>query len=138
MRYSTHAEANSLYNTPPTLAIYLVRNVLGWLKDQGGLPAMAARNTKKAELLYSTVDRLSGFYAAPVEKASRSQMNIVFRLPSAKLDEQFVKEATAAGLVGLKGHRSAGGIRASTYNAVSVADVEALVSFMESFAKANG
>ena len=132
------AEANSLYNTPPTLAIYLVRNVLAWMKGEGGLPGMERRNAKKAELLYGALDRLSGFYTVPVEKASRSMMNIVFRLPTEKLDAQFAAEATQAGLVGLKGHRSSGGLRVSAYNAVSVADVEALVSFMTSFAKAHG
>jgi phosphoserine aminotransferase len=138
LRYSTHAEANSLYNTPPTLAIYLVRNVLAWLEDIGGMPAIEARNRKKADLLYGALDRLSGFYKAPVEKESRSVMNIVFRLESEALDERFVKEAAQAGMVGLKGHRSAGGIRVSAYNAVSVQDIETLVSFMESFAKSNG
>jgi len=138
LRYSTHAENNSLYNTPPTLAIYLVRNVLAWMEEQGGLPAMEQRNSKKAALLYGALERLKGFYTAPVEPASRSVMNIVFRLPSEKLEEQFVSEAKKAGMVGLKGHRSAGGIRVSAYNAVSVLDIETLVKFMEAFAKSNG
>ncbi len=138
LRYSTHAEANSLYNTPPTLAIYLVRNVLVWMQGEGGLPGMERRNAKKAELLYGALERMKGFFTAPVEPNSRSLMNIVFALPSEKLDAKFATEATNAGLVGLKGHRSSGGIRVSAYNAVSVADIEALVSFMESFAKANG
>lgn len=138
LRYQTHAKENSLYNTPPTLAIYLVRNVLEWIEGQGGLPGMEKRNRAKADALYGALDRLSGFYAAPVEKASRSVMNIVFRTPSEALDEKFVSEAAKAGMVGLKGHRSAGGIRVSAYNAVSEADVAALVSFMESFAKSNG
>jgi phosphoserine aminotransferase len=99
---------------------------------------MEARNKKKAELLYGAIDRLASFYRAPVEKGSRSVMNIVFRLPSEALEERFVKEAQKAGMVGLKGHRSAGGIRVSAYNAVSVEDIQTLVSFMESFAKANG
>jgi len=138
LRYATHAKENSLYNTPPTLAIYLVRNVLEWIEGQGGLPGMERRNRAKADLLYGALDRLAGFYAAPVEKASRSVMNIVFRCPSEALDEKFVSEAAKAGMVGLKGHRSAGGIRVSAYNAVSEADIGALVSFMESFAKSNG
>lgn len=138
LRYSTHAENNSLYNTPPTLAIYLVRNVLAWVEEQGGLPAMEQRNRKKAELLYGALDRLKGFYTAPVEPASRSVMNLVFRLPSEPLEERFVAEAKKAGMVGLKGHRSAGGIRVSAYNAVSVADLETLVKFMDAFAKSNG
>ncbi len=138
LRYQTHAENDSLYNTPPTLAIYLVRNVLQWIEAEGGLPGMERRNTKKAELLYGALDRLSGFYAAPVEKASRSVMNIVFRCPSEALDADFVAAAKKANMVGLKGHRSTGGIRVSAYNAVSVADLEALVSFMEQFAKSHG
>lgn len=137
-RYQVHAENDSLYNTPPTFAIYLVRNVLEWLEGEGGLPAMERRNRAKAAVLYGALDRLNGFYRAPVEVASRSVMNVVFRCPSEALDAKFVTEAKAAGMVGLKGHRSAGGLRASTYNAVSVQDVEALVSFMEAFAKANG
>ncbi len=138
LRYQTHAENDSLYNTPPTFSVYLVRNVLAWIEGQGGLAGMQARNTKKAELLYGCLDRLSGYYRAPVEKASRSQMNIVFRLPSEALEDKFVKEATAAGMVGLKGHRTAGGIRVSAYNAVSEGDIKTLVSFMEAFAAHNG
>jgi phosphoserine aminotransferase len=138
LRYSTHAENNSLYNTPPTFAIYLMRNVLLWLKSIGGLKEMEARNRKKAELLYGALDRMSGFYRAPVEKDSRSVMNIVFRLPSEALEEKFVAEAKQQRMVGLKGHRSAGGIRVSAYNAVSVGDIETLVSFMDAFARANG
>ncbi|MFO0596264.1 MAG: 3-phosphoserine/phosphohydroxythreonine transaminase [Myxococcaceae bacterium] len=137
-RYSTHAEADSLYNTPPTLAIYLVRNVLEWVEAQGGLPGMERRNRAKADLLYGALDRLSGFYVAPVEKASRSVMNIVFRTPSEALDAQFVAEAKKAQMIGLKGHRTTGGLRVSAYNAVSVKDIEVLVSFMEQFAKSHG
>jgi phosphoserine aminotransferase len=138
LRYQTHAKENSLYNTPPTLAIYLVRNVLEWVEGQGGLPAMERRNRAKADALYGALDRLAGFYRAPVERASRSVMNIVFRTPSEALDAQLVKDAAAAGMVGLKGHRLAGGIRVSAYNAVSEADVEVLVSFLEFFAKSHG
>jgi phosphoserine aminotransferase len=137
-RYSTHLENDSLYNTPPTLAIYLVRNVLEWIEAQGGLLALEKRNTAKAEHLYSALDAMNGFYTAPVERMSRSVMNIVFRTPSEALDEKFVSEAKKAGMVGLKGHRTAGGLRASTYNAVSLDDVKSLVSFMESFSKTNG
>lgn len=137
-RYQTHADNDSLYNTPPTLSIYLVRNVLEWMEGQGGLPGMERRNTKKAELLYGAIDRLSGFFTAPVEKSSRSVMNIVFRCPSEALDATFVAEAKKANMVGLKGHRTAGGIRVSAYNAVSVQDIEVLVSFMEQFAKSHG
>ncbi len=137
-RYQTHAEADSLYNTPPTLAIYLVRNVLEWMEGQGGLPGMEKRNRAKAELLYGALDRLNGFYVAPVEKASRSVMNIVFRTPSEALDATFVAESKKANMIGLKGHRTAGGIRVSAYNAVSVQDIEVLVSFMEQFEKSHG
>lgn len=138
LRYTTFAENNSLYNTPPTFAIYLMRNVLAWIDEQGGLTGMERRNTEKAEIVYSALDRMSGFYRAPVEKAARSTMNIVFRLPSEELDDRFVAEAKKERMVGLKGHRSAGGIRVSAYNAVSPQDIRTLVSFMESFAKANG
>jgi phosphoserine aminotransferase len=137
-RYTTFAENNSLYNTPPTFAIYLMRNVLAWIEQQGGLVAMERRNNEKAEILYGALDRMSGFYRAPVEKAARSTMNIVFRLPTEELDDRFVAEAKKQRMVGLKGHRSAGGIRVSAYNAVSAENIRTLVSFMESFAKANG
>lgn len=138
LRYSTHAENNSLYNTPPTFAIYLVRNVLSWVKEVGGLAQLEAWNKEKAALLYGALDKMSAFYRAPVEKESRSVMNIVFRLPTEALEDAFVAEATRAGMVGLKGHRSVGGIRVSAYNAVSVKDIATLVSFMEQFAKKNG
>jgi phosphoserine aminotransferase len=137
-RYRTHADNDSLYNTPPTLAIYLVRNVLEWIEAVGGLAALEARNRRKAELLYGALDRLAGFYRAPVEKSSRSVMNIVFRCPSEDLDARFVAGAKQAGMVGLKGHRVAGGIRVSAYNAVSVEDIQVLVSFLETFAKSHG
>ncbi|RPH70945.1 MAG: 3-phosphoserine/phosphohydroxythreonine transaminase [Myxococcaceae bacterium] len=138
LRYTTHAENNSLYNTPPTFAVYLMRNVLAWIEAQGGLVAMERRNNEKAEILYGALDRMSGFYRAPVEKAARSTMNIVFRLPTEELDDRFVAEAKKQRMVGLKGHRSAGGVRVSAYNAVSPENIRTLVSFMESFAKANG
>jgi phosphoserine aminotransferase len=137
-RYQTLVENDSLYNTPPTFAIYLVRNVLRWIETEGGLPAMERRNRAKAARLYSTIDALAGFYRAPVELSSRSTMNVVFRLPTAELDEQFVAEAKKAGMVGLKGHRLTGGIRVSTYNAVSERDVETLTGFMRQFAQTNG
>ncbi|NVJ24480.1 MULTISPECIES: 3-phosphoserine/phosphohydroxythreonine transaminase [Myxococcus] len=137
-RYSIHAENNSLYNTPPTLAIYLVRNVLAWMKSVGGLAQIEAWNRQKAELLYGALDRLSGFYRAPVERESRSVMNIVFHLPTPELDAAFVADAKQQGMVGLKGHRTAGGIRVSTYNAVTVENVRTLVTFMEHFVKTRG
>ncbi len=136
-KYSTFAANNSLYNTPPTFAIYLVRNVLAWIKSVGGVARLEEWNQEKARLLYAALDGRADYYRAPVEKASRSTMNVVFRLPTEALEEQFVKEATKAGLVGLKGHRSVGGIRASIYNAVTVDDVKKLVGFMDEFAKKN-
>jgi phosphoserine aminotransferase len=137
-RYKTHADNRSLYNTPPTFSIYLVRNVLAWAKDQGGLGAIEKTNREKGRVLYGIIDQLPDFYRAPVEKASRSLMNVVFRLPTEALEEQFVSEAKKNKMVGLKGHRSVGGIRVSTYNAVSLEAVQALTTFMQEFAKANG
>jgi phosphoserine aminotransferase len=138
LRYSVHAEAKSLYHTPPTFAVYLFGRVLQWMKANGGAAGMEERNKAKAELLYGTLDRLSGFYKAPVEKAARSWMNVVYRTPTPEQDELFCAEAEKAGMTGLKGHRSAGGVRASLYNAVSLDDVKALVSFMDDFAKRKG
>jgi phosphoserine aminotransferase len=134
-RYKTHADNRSLYNTPPTFSVYLMRNVLAWLKDQGGLAAMEKLNREKGRVLYGAIDAAPDFYRAPVEKKSRSLMNVVFRLPTEALEEQFVSEAKKAKMVGLKGHRSVGGIRVSTYNAVSLDAVQALVAFMGDFMK---
>jgi phosphoserine aminotransferase len=137
-RYATHEKNDSLYNTPPTFAIYMVRNVLSWIDGVGGLPAIEARNREKAAVLYAALDRHEGFYRCPVERASRSTMNVVWRLASEALEDRFVAEAKAQGMVGLKGHRSVGGLRASIYNAVDVATVSALASFADEFAKKNG
>ena len=134
-RYATHAANNSLYNTPPTFGIYLMRNVLAYIKEIGGLDEVEKRNRKKADLLYGTIDEQADFFRAPVEKASRSTMNVVFRLPSEALEKQFLTEATAQRMIGLAGHRSTGGIRVSLYNAVTVEMVEKLVGFMKDFAK---
>jgi phosphoserine aminotransferase len=131
----TPAENKSLYNTPPTFGIYMIRNVLAWLKTLGGLPAIEARNRAKAARLYGAIDANGAFYRCPVEKESRSVMNVVFRLPTEQDEERFVAEAKKKGMVGLKGHRSVGGIRVSTYNAVEPSWVEALVDFMGEFAK---
>ena len=131
----TPAENKSLYNTPPTFAIYMVRNVLAWLKGLGGLAAIEARNRKKAARLYAVIDANAAFYRCPVEKESRSVMNVVFRLPTEADEERFVSEAKKRGMVGLKGHRSVGGIRVSLYNAVEPAWVDELTSFVEEFAK---
>jgi len=131
----TPAENKSLYNTPPTFGVYMVRNVLAWLEGLGGLGAMEARNRKKAAVLYGAIDSNPGYFRCPVERQSRSVMNVVFRLPSEADEERFVKEARARGMVGLKGHRSVGGIRVSAYNAVEPAWVDELAAFMADFAR---
>jgi phosphoserine aminotransferase len=138
LRLATHADAGSLYNTPPTFSIYMVRNVLAWAKDLGGLGVMEARNRAKAAALYAALDACGGFYRLPVEHPHRSVMNVVWRLLTEDLEARFVKEADAAGLIGLKGHRSTGGIRASIYNAVEPAHVQALAAFCAEFARRNG
>jgi phosphoserine aminotransferase len=137
-QYRTAADNNSLYNTPPTFAIYLMRNVLAWAKEIGGMRAMENRNREKATTLYGAIDDSGGFFRCPVEKESRSVMNVVFRLPSEALEEKFAAEAKKASMVGVKGHRSVGGIRISLYNAVSIEWVRTLTGFMKDFAKANG
>jgi phosphoserine aminotransferase len=137
-QYRTVAENNSLYNTPPTFAIYLIRNVLAWVRGLGGLPALEKRNREKARALYAAIDDSHGFFRCPVDIASRSLMNVVFRLPSEVLEDKFVADAKKGGMVGLKGHRSVGGIRVSLYNAVGVEWVQTLTSFMKDFAKGNG
>jgi phosphoserine aminotransferase len=137
-RYRSFAESESLFNTPPSFSIYLMRNTLRELEKWGGTAALEKENDAKAKLLYDTIDASPDYWRAPVEKASRSRMNVVWRLPTEDLEKKFLKEATAAGLVGLKGHRSVGGVRASIYNAVRLPDVEKLVGFMSEFAKKNG
>jgi phosphoserine aminotransferase len=137
MRYSTHIAEGSLYNTPNTWGIYIIKLICNWMESQGGLKAFQKLSEEKAALLYRTIDS-SDFWRSPVEKESRSVMNVIWRLPSEALEEQFVSQAKKAGFVGLKGHRSVGGIRASIYNAVTMETVEALVSFMKDFEKKNG
>ena len=137
-QYRVHAEGNSLYNTPPTFGIYLMRNVLAWAKSVGGLDRIERWNREKAERLYRAIDGHPNFYRCPVEPASRSIMNVVFRLPSEALEEKFVAEAKARRMIGLKGHRSVGGIRVSIYNAATLEWVSALVTFMTEFAAAHG
>lgn len=136
-RYKTHMEENSLYNTPPCFAIYIVALVTRWMLKQGGLDAIAKRNREKAARIYDVLDTYP-FYKATAVKAFRSDMNITFRLPNEALEEKFVKEASAQKLKGLKGHRSVGGIRASIYNAFPMEGVDALVAFMKDFAAKNG
>jgi phosphoserine aminotransferase len=137
MNYAVHAENGSMYNTPPCFGIYLMGLVMKWAIAEGGLVAVGARNERKASKLYAEIDR-TGFYRGHAEKGSRSRMNITFRLPSEELESKFVKESTAAGLDGLKGHRSVGGLRASIYNAFPEEGVDALVSFMQEFERKNG
>jgi phosphoserine aminotransferase len=137
LRYSTHAEADSLYNTPPTYAIYLVNLTLGWLKRNGGIAGAQARNARKARTLYDVIDESNGFYVGFAEKADRSQMNVTFNMRSPELEKKFVQASEAAGFVGLKGHRSVGGLRASIYNAVPQDSVDALAMFMQDFMKRN-
>jgi phosphoserine aminotransferase len=136
-RYASVAAAESMLNTPPTFAVYLMRNVLLWIKSLGGLAALEARNRRKAELLYGAIEEEFDYYRCPVAKADRSVMNVVFRLPNDALESRFVSEAEKAGMVGLKGYRTVGGVRVSMYNAVSPEDVEKLVGFMKEFAGKN-
>ncbi len=139
LNYSHHVKEDSLYNTPPTFAIYLMKLVLEWLKDDiGGLARMHAINQQKARLLYDAIDSSGGFYRGHAQPAVRSLMNVTFRLPSEALEKDFVKEGEDRGLDGLKGHRSVGGIRASIYNAMPTAGVEALASFMQEFKQKRG
>ncbi len=135
--YKVQADADSMINTPPTYAVYIAGLVFDWLKQQGGLAAMEKTNIAKANLLYDYLDQ-SEFYQSPVNKADRSRMNVPFRLKNEALDDAFLKEAKAAGLIELKGHRSVGGMRASIYNAMPVEGVQALVKFMRDFEKQQG
>jgi phosphoserine aminotransferase len=137
LNYAIHAENGSLYNTPPVFAIYGVGLVLQWLRGQGGLEAVARVNQRKASKLYAEIDR-TGFYRPTANTADRSLMNVTFRLPSEALEKQFVKDSTAAGFDGLKGHRSVGGMRASIYNAFPEDGIDALVAFMREFERKNG
>jgi len=137
LNYAVHAENKSLYNTPPAFAVYALGLVMKWLIQQGGLTAIERVNQRKAAKLYAEIDR-TGFYRGTAHKDSRSLMNVTFRLGSEDLEKQFVKDATAAGLDGLKGHRSVGGMRASIYNAFPEDGVDALVSFMREFERTRG
>jgi phosphoserine aminotransferase len=134
LNWQNAADNDSMYNTPPTYALYLAGLVFDWLQEQGGLAAMEAINRDKAAKLYGAIDG-SDFYASPVELASRSLMNIPFTLADPELDKLFLQGAEAAGLQNLKGHRSVGGMRASIYNAVGMDAVDALIAFMQDFEK---
>ncbi len=137
LQYGVHVENKSMYNTPPVFGVYIMRLVLKWLIREGGLAEIERRNIRKAEKLYAEIDR-TGFYRAHAEQGSRSRMNVTFRLPSEDLEKKFAKESTAAGLDGLKGHRSVGGLRASIYNAFPESGVDVLVAFMQEFERVNG
>jgi phosphoserine aminotransferase len=135
--YQVHADNGSMYNTPATYSWYIAGLVFDWIKQQGGLAGMGARNQRKANKLYDAIDG-SEFYRNPVDVKSRSWMNVPFTLLDPKLDATFLSEAKQAGLVALQGHRSVGGMRASIYNAMPEEGVEALVSFMADFARRYG
>ncbi len=136
--YKVQQANNSLYNTPPCFSIYILDLTLGWIKSKGGLAGMQKINEEKARVLYEAIDSSGGYYNNPVEKADRSRMNVVFRLKAEELEEKFVKEAKAAAIIGVKGHRSVGGIRFSIYNANLADDVAKSVDFMKDFQKRNG
>jgi phosphoserine aminotransferase len=140
LQYRTHIKEKSLYHTPPTFAVYVVGLVLEWIESEGGIQGMEKRNEAKARLLYDTIESSGGFYSCPVEKASRSKMNVVFRVASGDdpVEKQFAAKATAASLVGTPGHRSVGGLRVSLYNAVTIEAVEALTGFMREFHRTRG
>lgn len=133
--YRTYSTSNSLYNTPPTFAIYMLSLVLEWVKEQGGVKAIEKRNKEKASVIYDAIDESDGFYLPHAEKGSRSFMNVTFTLPSDEITKKFLAEAKERGFVGLAGHRSVGGCRASIYNAVPYEACEALAEFMKEFRK---
>lgn len=137
LHYGTHAGKDSLYNTPPVFAIYMMGKVLKWVKANGGLSAMESNAAKRAGTLYGAIDSSDGYYKCPVFEAHRSHMNVVWRLPSEDLEKKFIQEAQSKGMANLKGHRSVGGCRASLYNAMTQAGVETLAQFMADFKKAN-
>jgi len=139
LQYRTHIKERSLYNTPPTFAIYILGLVMEWMEAEGGLSAIEKRNEAKAKLLYDTIDS-SGYYSCPVEKASRSRMNVVFRVAGGDeaIEKKFAEQAANAGLVGTPGHRSVGGMRVSLYNAVGLDAVQALTDFMREFQRTRG
>ncbi|KAB8144451.1 3-phosphoserine/phosphohydroxythreonine transaminase [Chloroflexia bacterium SDU3-3] len=137
-RYATFAKNDSLYNTPPVFAVYVLNLVLGWIADLGGLEAVRQRNAAKAQAVYDAIDSTGGFYRGHAEKAFRSPMNIAFRLPTPELEKEFLAASVAAGMVGLAGHRSVGGIRASLYNAMELEGAQALAALMLDFADKHG
>jgi phosphoserine aminotransferase len=138
LSYKSHAEENSLYNTPPVFAVWVAGLVLKWVKAQGGLAAVEKLNAEKAGLVYQAIEGSGGFYRSPVDRAVRSTMNVVWRLPSEELEKAFVAESEKAGMLGLKGHRSVGGCRASLYNGLPLEGARALAALMKDFAAKNG
>lgn len=138
LRYSTHAKNSSLYNTPPVHSIFMMNLILKWVKNSGGVAAMEKNNIEKIKLVYDAIDASGGFYNGNIDKDSRSIMNVTFRLPSEELEKQFVKESEQNNFVGLAGHRSVGGIRASAYNTVPYEACKALADFMKDFQQRNG
>jgi len=140
LQYRTHTKEKSLYHTPPTFAIYIIGLVMEWIDSLGGIGAVQKRNEAKAKLLYDTIESSNGFFSCPVEKDSRSLMNVVFRVAGGDeaVEKEFAKQAEAAGLVGTPGHRSVGGMRISLYNAVELGAVEALTGFMKEFQRKRG
>ncbi len=137
LRYSVQVDKSSMFNTPPVFAIYVLGKVLKWMKKKGGLEGIEQEANRRASLLYSVIDGSNGYYSCPVTPAYRSVMNVVFRLPNEKLEEQFLREASAADLVNLKGHRTVGGCRASIYNAMPMESVAVLTQFMQDFCSRN-
>jgi len=133
--YKTHADNKSLYNTPPVFGVYIMKLVLEWVKSKGGLAGMEKINKAKKDLLYGAIDAVPDFYRGTADKECRSWMNVTMRLPNEELEAKFIADAAKEGLVGLKGHRSVGGIRFSIYNAVSIEDIQKTVDFMNSFYK---
>lgn len=138
LRYDIHAKNDSLYNTPPVFPIYATCMVLRWLQELGGVEEMALRNETKAATIYHVIDESSGFYRGHAERDSRSLMNITFRLPTEQLEKAFASQAKAQGFIGLEGHRSVGGLRASTYNAMPLEGCVALADFMREFQRTQG
>lgn len=138
LNYPVQVKGGSMHNTPPCFAIYMVGLVLEWLQSLGGLPEIARRNQEKAHMVYRAIDQSGGFYRGHAQADSRSVMNVTFRLPGEELEKDFARQAQAQGLIGLKGHRSLGGIRASLYNALQLESVQVLVQFMAEFQRVNG
>lgn len=135
LKYQTFADKDSLFNTPPVFAIYMVNKTLHWIKNQGGVDAVAENNARKAKLIYDAIDESEGFYIGHADKDARSRMNITFNLRTPALEQEFLAEGKARGFVGIGGHRSVGGCRASAYNAVPMAHCQALADYMKEFAK---